>query len=80
MPSNKGERPNTYFVQDTSSELELNRVTLQDHLLTTSMGGPLPEQENPASFHRVLDIGCGTGNWAMEAATLYEQKRTGQKE
>jgi ubiquinone/menaquinone biosynthesis C-methylase UbiE len=71
MPSNKGERPNTYFVQDKSSELELTRLTLQDRLLTTGMGGPLPEQEDPARFQRVLDIGCGTGNWAMEAATLY---------
>src|ERR1700730_10513952 len=71
MQPSKGERPNTYFVQDKSSELELTRVTLQDHLLTTSMGGPFPEQENPASFQRVLDIGCGTGNWAMEAAALY---------
>jgi ubiquinone/menaquinone biosynthesis C-methylase UbiE len=71
MTPNKGERPNTYFVQDKSSELELTRLTIQDHLLTTGMGGVFPEQENPASFQRVLDIGCGTGNWAMEAATLY---------
>jgi ubiquinone/menaquinone biosynthesis C-methylase UbiE len=71
MQPSKGERPNTYFVQDKSSELELTRLTLQDHLLTTSMGGVLPEQENPARFQRVLDIGCGIGNWAMEAAAVY---------
>jgi len=35
------------------------------------MGGVLPEQENPALFQRVLDIGSGTGDWLIEAAKTY---------
>ncbi len=42
--SGKGELPNTYFVQDKSNEIELMRLTIQDRLLTTGMGGVLPEQ------------------------------------
>lgn len=67
----KKEHPSTYFVQDRQSQRELTRVSIQDQMLTTSMGGVLPEQAEPASFKRVLDVGCGTGNWAIEAAQTY---------
>ncbi len=69
----KNERPSTYFVQDRHNEEELHRLTIQDQMLTASMGGVLPEQPDPASFHRVLDIGCGSGSWAIEAAQIYPQ-------
>lgn len=67
----KHERQSTYFVQDRQNKEEKARVTIQDEMLTTTMGGPLPEQDDPALFNRVLDIGCGTGGWAIEAATAY---------
>jgi len=35
------------------------------------MGGVLPEQADPVSFQRVLDVGCGTGDWLIEAAKTY---------
>src|SRR5215831_12898226 len=65
------EHPSTYFVQDRSNEDELARLRLQDQMTTASMGGVLPEQADPAIFQRVLDVGCGTGNWLIEAAKTY---------
>jgi 2-polyprenyl-3-methyl-5-hydroxy-6-metoxy-1,4-benzoquinol methylase len=59
--SNHHEHPSTYFVQDRSSKEELQRLQIQDHLLTTAMGGVLPEQLETIRLQRVLDIGCGTG-------------------
>src|SRR5260370_7848341 len=47
------------------------RLMIQDNLFTMGMGGPLSEQADPASLHRVLDIGCGPGGWILEAARLY---------
>ncbi len=67
----KNENANTYFVQDKQLKEELVRLTLQDHLLTTSMGGVLPEQTDPSIFQRVLDIGSGSGSWIIEAARTY---------
>jgi ubiquinone/menaquinone biosynthesis C-methylase UbiE len=65
------EHSSTYWVQDRSNEEELNRLTLQDQLVTTGMGGPLQEQSEAASFQRVLDVGCGTGGWLIETAKTY---------
>jgi ubiquinone/menaquinone biosynthesis C-methylase UbiE len=65
------ENPSTYFVQDRSNEEELNRLQTQDQMVTAGMGGVLPEQPDPTSFQRVLDVGCGTGGWLIEAAKTY---------
>lgn len=70
------EQPSTYFVQDRRSEAERERVTIQDQMLTRSMGGVLPEQPDPTLFHRVLDVGCGTGSWLIEAAQTYPTMTT----
>ena len=67
-PSARREHPSTYFVQDRRSEVERERITIQDQLLTRAMGGVLPEQQDPNIFSRVLDVGCGTGSWLIEAA------------
>jgi ubiquinone/menaquinone biosynthesis C-methylase UbiE len=67
----KREHPSTYFVQDRSNEDELTRLRMQDEMITTGMGGVLPEQPNPIAFRRVLDVGCGTGGWLLEVAKMY---------
>jgi len=65
------ENPNTYFVQDRSNEEEAIRLRVQDQMTTAGMGGVLPEQSDPTAFQRVLDVGCGTGNWLIEAAKTF---------
>jgi hypothetical protein len=45
--SHNNERPSTYFVQDRHSKEDLTRLIIQDQMLTTSMGGVLPEQTDP---------------------------------
>jgi ubiquinone/menaquinone biosynthesis C-methylase UbiE len=65
------EHPSTYFVQDRSNEDELTRLQIQGRLFTAGMGGVLPEQPDPTIFQRVLDVGCGPGNWLIEAAKTY---------
>lgn len=63
--------PNTYFVQDRSSQDEVSRVAIQDQMLTTAMGGVLSEQTGQMRLQRVLDVGCGTGGWLIETAKTY---------
>ncbi|HEY1351089.1 MAG TPA: methyltransferase domain-containing protein [Ktedonobacteraceae bacterium] len=63
------EQSGTYFVEDRSNHSEMIRLQVQDQMITDGMGGILPEQPDPGHFHHVLDIGCGTGGWLIEAAT-----------
>lgn len=70
-PNPRRENPSTYIVQDRSNQEELTRVQIQDQMITAGMGGVLPEQPNPLGFKRVLDVGCGTGNWLIETAKTY---------
>ncbi len=67
----KQDNASTYFVQDRSNEVEMIRLLIQDQLVTEGMGGPLAEQLDPISFHRVLDVGCGPGGWVLETAARY---------
>ncbi len=65
------EHPSTYFVQDRSNLDEMARLSIQDQMLTASMGGVLAEQTDPAKLQQVLDVGCGTGGWLIETAKTY---------
>ncbi len=67
----KKEHPSTYMVQDRQNQQEMKRLTIQDRMITTAMGGLLPEQPDLTNIERVLDVGCGTGNWAMEVAQTH---------
>ncbi|HLI05035.1 MAG TPA: methyltransferase domain-containing protein [Ktedonobacteraceae bacterium] len=71
-PANpRREPPSTYTVQDRSNEEELTRLHIQDEMITTGMGGVLPEQPDPTIFKRIIDVGCGTGGWLIEVAKSY---------
>jgi ubiquinone/menaquinone biosynthesis C-methylase UbiE len=70
------EHPSAYFVQDRSNQEEIARLEIQDTMLTTGMGGVLPEQADPTALRRVLDVGCGTGGWLREMARHYPQIET----
>jgi ubiquinone/menaquinone biosynthesis C-methylase UbiE len=71
MADSSREHSSTYVVQDRNNQDEFTRLQVQDQMTTAAMGGVLPEQPNPSSFKRVLDIGCGTGGWLIEAAKTY---------
>ena len=65
------DNPSTYWVQDRSNKEEMARLHTQDQMVTAGMGGVLPEQSDPTRFQSILDVGCGTGNWLIEAARTY---------
>lgn len=68
---NRKELASTYVVQDRQNLEELERLKIQSQMLTKSMGGVLPEQPDPKVIRRVLDVGCGPGNWVIETAQAY---------
>lgn len=67
------ERTTPYIVQDRSSQDELQRLEIQDKMITNGMGGVLPELPDPTTLRRVLDVGCGTGGWLIELARTSTQ-------
>ncbi|RDW64247.1 hypothetical protein BP5796_10749 [Coleophoma crateriformis] len=57
-----------------NDEAEQDRLDLQHHLFLLGFNNRLhfaPIEEIQGGFHTVLDIGTGTGIWAMEFATAY---------
>lgn len=70
------EYPNTYIVQDRTSQEEYDRVRIQGEMVTAGMGGPLPEQPDPSVFKRVIDVGCGAGDWLFKLAETYPTMTT----
>ncbi len=60
---------NTYILGHTATEKV--RLIEQDRHFTQAMGGLLVEQEDLSGIHRVLDVACGPGGWALELAEQY---------
>jgi ubiquinone/menaquinone biosynthesis C-methylase UbiE len=60
----------TYII-DAESAAELARLLQQDRLLTSHLGGLLPEGTDAAHLQRVLDLACGPGAWAQAVALAH---------
>src|SRR5262245_44437567 len=74
MPSpRRNENSSTYFVQNRQNPKELSRLMIQDQMITAAMGGVLSEQADSSVLRQVLDVGCGTGGWIIEAARTYPE-------
>jgi len=70
MEAGNSPQKNTYIV-NTESAAEMNRLAIQDRLLTREMGGLLPKDSDPTTIHKVLDIACGPGGWVLDLASAY---------
>lgn len=62
---------NTYIF-NSESAAEMNRLMMQDRLLTKEMDGLLPQDIDPSTIHNVLDVACGPGGWALDVAYAYK--------
>lgn len=62
---------NTYIF-NSESAAEMNRLMMQDRLLTREMGGLLPQDVDPSTIHKVLDVACGPGEWVLDLASAYQ--------
>jgi SAM-dependent methyltransferase len=64
---------NTYLFDPESAE-EMVRLIYQDACFTQGMGGFFAERANDFSgIERVLDIGCGPGEWVRDLAEAHPQ-------
>ena len=72
MSTDLPEGENTY-VFDTESAAEMARLIDLDRMLTKEMGGSLAEQDHPERFRSILDLACGPGGWALDAAFTYPE-------
>ncbi len=59
------------YVFNAESATEMNRLTIQDRLLTKEMGSLLPANIDPSKIHKVLDLACGPGGWVLDLASAY---------
>jgi len=68
------ENESTYFI-DAENAAEMARLTVQDRLLTKTMGGLFPLQIDLAHVQRILDLACGPGGWVLDVARAYPEKQ-----
>jgi ubiquinone/menaquinone biosynthesis C-methylase UbiE len=62
--------PENRFVID-ESPTEIDWLRLNGPLFTEGMGGLFPERSNLFGINRILDLGCGPGDWTLAVAGQY---------
>lgn len=74
MSTQPSKDASTYFI-DIESGAETARLIQQAYLLTNQLGGLFPEKFAlpDASTHAILDVACGPGLWALDAAYTYPE-------
>jgi ubiquinone/menaquinone biosynthesis C-methylase UbiE len=58
-------QPGPGYIVDAENAAEMARLTRQARVLSEHLG-LFPAQLDAAQFQRILDIGCGPGEWALE--------------
>jgi len=66
---------NQHYFIDQEEIAEMYRLYKQGQLLTEMQGGVLPEQPDFVGIHEVLDIACGTAEWALLLAEQHPNVR-----
>jgi ubiquinone/menaquinone biosynthesis C-methylase UbiE len=61
------------YFNDPENVAEMARLLGQDHYITKGMGGLLSERSDLSSIHRILDVACGPGGWALALASTYPE-------
>jgi SAM-dependent methyltransferase len=61
------------YVIDAEQPAETARVFEQSKLFTRAMGGLFPDNLDLSGVRRVLDLGCGPGQWAGDVAFEYPE-------
>ena len=62
---------NSSYVIDIEQPAETARLIEQSKLFTRAMGGLFPDELDLSGIRRVLDLGCGPGEWANAVASDY---------
>lgn len=72
---NLGRRYHVYFGPDKNllptDEIEQDRLDLHHEMLLMLLDGELHKAPIGDSPHRILDVGTGTGIWAIDMADMY---------
>ncbi|MBV9709507.1 MAG: methyltransferase domain-containing protein [Ktedonobacteraceae bacterium] len=67
---NDAKQSSNFIMEENSTQLAW--LFNLDSNLTRIMGGLFPERDDDLEgIHSVLDLGCGSGGWALEIARLY---------
>lgn len=69
-PARGGELPTCPSLYSTLAHTASHRLDLLYHAMSFSLGGALQVVELPENLDRALDVGTGTGIWAIDFAEL----------
>src|SRR6266545_1209784 len=64
---------NSSYIIDIEQPAETARLIEQSKLFTSAMGGLFPDELDLSGVGRVLDLGCGPGQWANDVAFEYPE-------